>query len=385
MPSPPRLPAADAPLMGVRVLDFSRVLAGPYGTMHLADLGAEVVKVERPGVGDDTRHYGPPDMDGVSTYFLSVNRGKRSVALDLKDPADRALARRLALAADVVVENYRPGVMARLGLDADSLRAENPRLVCASIRGFADPDDPRPGYDLMMQGLSGIPSITGPVDGPPSKCGASIADMASGMHMVQAVLAALLRRERTGQGAHVVVPLFDAQTSLLSYHAGAALNGGQEPTRRGNAHPSIHPFCVLQTADGWLCLCIGNDDLWRRFCAAAGVPGWADDPRFRTNRDRVAHRAALDGLLHPLVAGRALADWLALLERSGVPGGPMNTVPQALAEADTVSHPHPVSGAPVRSLPVPMLIDGARPVAARGAAGLGADRAAVIEGWLGGA
>lgn len=382
MPDRPRLPADDAPLTGVRILDFSRVLAGPYGTMHLADLGAEVVKVERPGTGDDTRHYGPPDMDGVSTYFLSVNRGKRSVALDLKDPDDRALARRLALAADIIVENYRPGVMARLGLDAASLRAENPRLIYATIRGFADPDDPRPGYDLMMQGLSGVPSITGPVDGPPSKCGASIADMSSGMHMVQAVLAALFRRERTGRGAHVVVPLFDAQTSLLSYHAGALLNGGQAPIRRGNAHPSIHPFCVLQTADGWLCLCIGNDDLWRRFCVAAGVPTWADDTRFQTNRGRVAHREALDALLQPLVAGRALSDWLSLLERSGVPGGPMNTVSEALAEAETVSHPHPETGASVHSLPVPMLIDGARPVSARGAASLGADRAAVVAAWL---
>ncbi|MEC8422497.1 MAG: CoA transferase, partial [Myxococcota bacterium] len=283
------------------MLDFSRVLAGPYGTMHLADLGADVVKVERPVRGDDTRHYGPPDMDGVSTYFLSVNRGKRSVALDLKSADDRALARRLCIAADVVVENFRPGVMERLGLGPDGLLSDKPGLIYATIRGFADPDDPRPGYDLMMQGLSGVPSITGPVDGPPSKCGASIADMASGMHMVQAILAALVRKARSGRGAHVVVPLFDAQTSLLSYHAGAYLNGGQAPTRRGNAHPSIHPFCVLQTADGWLCLCIGNDDLWSRFCVAAGVPAWATDERFATNRRRVAHRDALDALLHPLV------------------------------------------------------------------------------------
>ena len=381
----PRLPASDAPLAGVRVLDFGRVLAAPYGTMHLADLGAEVVKVERPGRGDDTRHYGPPDMDGVSTYFLSVNRGKRSIALDLKDPADRRLARRLALAADVVVENYRPGVMERLGLDAASLRAEKPALVYATIRGFADPDDPRPGYDLMMQGLSGIPSITGPVDGPPSKCGASIADMSSGMHMVQGILAALFRRERTGVGAHVVVPLFDAQTSLLSYHAGAWLNGGQAPTRRGNAHPSIHPFCVLQTSDGWLCLCIGNDDLWQRFSVAAGVPAWAEDPRFCTNRDRVRNRDALDALLHPLVRARPLRDWLTLLERSGVPGGPMRSIPEALSEAERVTHPHPVTGASVESLPIPMLVDGHRPVATRGASPLGADLDAIRGEWLGSA
>ncbi len=377
------MPTASQPLSGLRVLDFTRVLAGPYGTMHLADLGADVVKVERRGRGDDTRGYGPPDLDGISTYFLSVNRGKRSVALDLKDPGDRALARRLALAADVVCENFRPGVMARLGLDADALRAEKPALVYATIRAFADPDDPRPGYDLMMQGLSGIPSITGPVDGGPSKCGASIADMASGMHMVQAVLAALLHRERTGEGSTLVVPLFDAQTSLLSYHAGASLNGGRPARRMGNEHPSIHPFCVLEAADGWLCLCIGNDDLWQAFCEAVGAPAVAADPRYATNRQRVANRVSLDAWLHPLVRSKPLAGWLATLEAAGVPAGPMNSVADALAEAALVTHPHPVTGAPVRSLAAPMLIDGERPVAARGAAALGEHTAEVCDEWLG--
>ena len=181
------------------------------------------------------------------------------------------------------------------------------------------------------------------------------------------------------------MPLFDAQTSLLSYHAGAWLNGGQAASRRGNAHPSIHPFCVLQTADGWLCLCIGNDDLWVRFCNAAGVPDWASDPRFVTNRARVANRQALDERLHPLIRARTLGDWLALLERSGVPGGPMNSVEEALSEAELVSHPHPTTGVPVRSLPLPMLVDGLRPVAARGASALGADLGSVEEDWLGGA
>lgn len=373
--------AQDAPLSGVRVLDFTRVLAGPYGTMHLADLGADVVKVEHPARGDDTRHYGPPFQDGVSTYFLSVNRGKRSVALDLKTDAGRAAARRLALAADVVVENFRPGVMARLGLDADSLRAERPDLITATIRGFADADDPRPGYDLMMQGLSGVPSITGPVDGPPSKCGASIADMAAGMHLVQAICAALFRRERTGRGASLVVPLMDAQRSLLSYHASAWLNGGVAPTRRGNAHPSIHPFCVLEAADGWLCLCIGNDALWRTFCQVAGAPELATDPRFARNRDRVAHRAALDAWLLPTIRARPLSDWLEVLQVAGVPAGPMNTVPEALAEADLVTHPHPRTGAPVHSLPVPILVDGARPVAPGAPAELGAHTDAVLAEW----
>ena len=369
-------------LSGVRVLDFTRVLAGPYASMHLADHGADVVKVEHPVHGDDTRSYGPPFKDGVSTYFLSVNRGKRSVALDLKDEDKQDIARRLALAADVVIENFRPGVMDRCGLGADQLRAEKPSLVYCSIRAFADPDDPRPGYDLMMQGLSGIPSLTGPVDGAPYKCGASIADMASGMHAVQAICAALFRRERTGQGASLVVPLMDAQRSLLSYHAGAYLNAGQEPRRYGNHHPSIYPFGVYPTEDGHLCLCIGNDSLWRQFCVAVGDPARAADPRYEHNRQRVAARAALDEWLHALLATQPLRHWLHLLTQAGIPAGPMATVPEALADAQPVSHPHPSTGEPVYSLPIPILVDGTRPVARSGPAALGADTAAVFEEWL---
>lgn len=375
-------PCSSQPLHGVRVLDFTRVLAGPYGSMHLADLGADVVKVEHPSGGDDTRSYGPPFQDGVSTYFLSVNRGKRSVTLDLKDPDDRATARALALQADVVFENFRPGVTARLGLDADTLRAQKPSLICCTIRAFADADDPRPGYDLMIQGLSGIPSITGPVQGEPYKCGASIADMSSGMHAVQAICAALFHRERTGEGASIVIPLMDSQRSLLSYHASAWLNGGVPSQRRGNHHPSIHPFCVLPTADGHICLCIGNDKLWRAFCVVAGAPGLGTDPRFATNRLRVANRAALDAWLEPTVAARTLDDWLQSLAAAGVPAGPMRSVEDALSDADLVEHPHPTSGAPVRSLPLPMLIDGQRPTAAGAPSLLGADTDAVLADWL---
>ena len=375
-------PSASRPLAGVRILDFTRVLAGPYGTMHLADLGADVVKVEHPRGGDDTRSYGPPFQDGVSTYFLSVNRGKRSVALDLKDPTDRATARQLALAADVVIENFRPGVMARLGLDADTLRAEKPALICCTIRAFADPHDPRPGYDLMIQGLSGIPSITGPVDSGPYKCGASIADMTSGMHAVQAICAALFHRERSGEGAAIVVPLMDSQRSLLTYHASAWLNGSTPAQRRGNHHPSIHPFCVLPTADGHICLCIGNDKLWRAFCVVAGAPELGEDPRFVTNRLRVQHRDALDAWLEPTIAARTLHDWLTSLQAAGVPAGPMRTVEDALSDADLVTHPHPVSGAPVHSLPLPMLIDGVRPTAAGAPALLGQHSESVRQEWL---
>jgi len=380
--APSDVPSAARPLAGVRILDFTRVLAGPYGTMHLADLGADVVKVEHPKGGDDTRSYGPPFQDGVSTYFLSVNRGKRSVALNLKDPTDRATARALALAADVVIENFRPGVMARLGLDAEQLRAEQPRLICCTIRAFADADDPRPGYDLMMQGLSGIPSITGPVDSGPWKCGASIADMSAGMHAVQAICAALFHRERTGEGASIVIPLMDSQRSLLSYHASAWLNGGVAARRRGNHHPSIHPFCVLPTADGHICLCIGNDKLWRDFCTVAGAPELGTDPRYATNRARVEHRDTLDAWLEPTVAARTLDDWLRALGAAGVPAGPMRSVEAALEDAELVEHPHPVTGAPVRSLPLPMLIDGVRPTAAHAPAELGAHTRAVQQEWL---
>mgnify|MGYP000035026018 FL=1 len=369
-------------LDGVRVLDFTRVLAGPYGTMHLADLGADVVKVERPGSGDDTRHYGPPFQHGLSTYFSSVNRGKRSVALDLKRPEDRDQARRLALAADVVIENFRPGVMARLGLDADSLRADKPSLVCCSIRAFADPHDPRPGYDLMIQGLSGIPSITGPVDSGPWKCGASIADMSSGMHAVQAICAALFRRQRTGHGASLVIPLMDAQRALLTYHAGAWLNGATPARKRGNHHPSIHPFCVLPTSDAHICLCIGNDKLWRAFCEVAGEPELGTVPRFATNRARVDHRAELDAWLEPVVASKTLSWWLDALTAAGVPAGPMRSVEDALTDADLVTHPHPTDAAAIHSLPIPMLVDGSRPVAVHGPAMLGEHTTTVLDEWL---
>lgn len=370
-------------LAGIRVLDFSRVLAGPYASMHLADLGADVLKVEHPVRGDDTRAYGPPFVDGVSTYFLSVNRGKRSVALDLKDPADRNRARALAAKADVVLENFRPGVMDRLGLGPAALRAEHPGLVYCTIRAFSDPEDPRPGYDLMMQALSGVPSITGAPGTPPAKCGASIADLASGMNAIQGVLAALLRRERTGQGAHVVVSIMEAQRSLLTYHAGAWLNAGSAAPRLGNAHRSIHPFCVYAAREGHLALCIGNDALWGRFCAVLGEPGWATDPRFATNLARVEHRAAVDALLAPRFAQESAGTWADRLLAAGVPAAAMATVPEALAGAETVAHPHPVTGAPVRSLPLPLLVDGARPVADRGPAALGADTEAALADWLG--
>lgn len=370
------------PLQHLRVLDFSRVLSGPYASMALADLGADVVKVEDPHGGDDTRGFGPPFADGVSTYFLSINRGKRSITLDLKNPADRARALELARVADVVLENFRPGVMARLGLGYETLKALNPRLVYCAISGFGQGSD-RPGYDLMVQGLSGIPTLTGDRDTPPYKCGASIADLVSGLNAVQGILAALYRRERTGEGGLVDVPMLDGQLSLLTYHASAWLNAGKTPGRIGNAHPSIHPFCAYATSDGFVNLAVGNDRLWASFAAAIGHPEWAEDERFRTNPDRVRHREALDLLLRPVFAARSTADWLALLERTGVPGGPIATVPEALAAATLVEHEHPSGGAPVRSVPLPLLIEGAPRASTRRAPRLGEHSEEVVADWLG--
>ena len=301
-------------LNGIRILDFGRVLSAPYGTMVFADLGADVVKIEHPIKGDDTRSFGPPFVRGTSTYFLSINRGKRSVALDLKKQKDKEIAKRLALSADVVIENFRPGVMERLGLGAESLLLENPRLIYCSLTGFGKDDSTRPGYDLMMQGLSGIPSITGPVDGEPYKCGASIADLIAGMNVVQGVLAALYRRERTGKGGFVDVSMMDGMLSLLTYHASSFLNGGVSPKRMGNSHPSIHPFQPYKCKDGFLTICVGNDKLFARLCNALGYPDWSKDNRFGTNPDRVQHRQELDELLKPLFARLTKREWKEILD-----------------------------------------------------------------------
>jgi formyl-CoA transferase len=370
------------PLAGIRVLDFSRVLSGPYASMHLADMGADVVKVEHPHKGDDTRSFGPPFADGVSTYFLSVNRGKRSIALDLKDPADRDRARQLAEKADVVLENFRPGVMARLGLGAAVLQALNPRLIFCSISGFGQ-QQARAGYDLMVQGLSGIPTLTGSSDGPPNKCGASIADMVAGLNANQAILAALIRRERTGEGAVIDVPMIDGQLSLLTYHASAHLNGGLSPTRIGNAHPSIHPFCQYRAADGFFNLCVGNDALWKAFCQAVELDELVDDPRFNRNHLRVDNRDALDAILGPVFIEKEVTHWLSLLNGASIPCGAIRTVDQALAEAELATHEHPDGGAPVRSIPLPYQIDHAPRTSKRRAPRLGEHGSEIIADWLG--
>jgi len=369
----------QGPLSGVRVLDLTRVLSGPYATMILADLGADVVKIERPGRGDDTRAFGPPFTEGVSTYFLSINRGKRSCTLDLKDPGDRERLVALAESADVLVENFRPGVMERLGLGFDALGARNPRLVWCSISGFGS-DRPGPGYDLMVQGMSGIPSITG--DGAaPVKCGASVADLVAGMNAVQGVLAALYQRERTGRGGFVDVSMLDGVLGLLTYHASAWLNAGRAPRALGNAHPSIHPFRTYQVDGGWLNLAVGNDALFESFCGVIERP-LHHEPRFAKNADRVEHRAALDAILEPLMRTRSAAAWSEALGAAGVPCGPMSTVPEALERGRLVTHEHPAGGPPVRTCALPFAVSGAPRAAARRAPGLGEHTDEVLSEWL---
>jgi crotonobetainyl-CoA:carnitine CoA-transferase CaiB-like acyl-CoA transferase len=377
----------QAPLTGIRILDFGRVLSAPYGTMMLADLGADVVKVEHPKNGDDTRSFGPPFVHGISSYFLSINRGKRSITLNLKDPTDRDIAISLADHADVIVENFRPGVMDKLGLGASVLREKNRRLIYASLSGYGR-DKSAPGYDLMMQGLSGIPSITGPVDGVPYKCGASIADLVAGLNLSQGILAALYRRERTGEGGIVDVPMMDGQLSLLTYHASAYLNAGVVPRRMGNGHPSIHPFQPYECTDGFLNICVGNDRIFVGLSRAMEHEEWSTEPRFSTNPARVAHREELDNLLKPKFLAETRMFWKKRLNECGVPADIVADIPDALAAAkkrgSVVSHPHPISeGEMVYTLPLPYKLDGAPRSASKRAPRLGEHRDEVLLDWLG--
>jgi crotonobetainyl-CoA:carnitine CoA-transferase CaiB-like acyl-CoA transferase len=321
------------PLGGILVADFSRILAGPYATMLLADLGAEVVKVEGPG-GDDTRAWMPPVREGTSTYYLGVNRNKRSVVLDLTDPVDLDLARRLAGRADVMIQNFRPGGLRRFGLDYDSVAAGNERIVYASISGFgtgAGAD--LPGYDLMVQAASGLMSLTGEPDGPPYKAGVAVFDVMAGLHAALGILAALHHRERSGVGQHVEVDLLSSALSGLVNHASGHVAGGAAPFRMGNAHPSLFPYEPMPAADGELVVIAGNDGQFRRLCQVLGVPELADDPRFRHNPDRTANREALRPILADRLVRRSRDEWFRGLRAAGVPCAPINTVDGGVALA----------------------------------------------------
>ncbi len=329
------------PLSHIRVLDLSRVLAGPWAGQNLADLGAEVIKVERPGLGDDSRAFGPPwvkDAEGRDTrdsaYFTSANRGKKSITLNIAAPAGQAVARELARASDVLIENYKYGDLARYGLGYEDLHALNPRLVYCSLTGFGHtgPYRERPGYDFMIQGMGGMMSVTGEPDGAPQRAGVPVADIITGMYASIAICAALARRAESGQGQHLDLALLDSQIALLAYQNTNYFATGKPPRRIGNLHPNIVPYQPFRTSDGEVIIACGNDNLYRKFCAAAGCSALADDPRFATNGRRVENRAELTRLLSEVFCLRSTREWLALLDAAGVPNGPINDIAQVFAE-----------------------------------------------------
>ena len=322
------------PLAGLLVADFSRVLAGPYATMLLADLGAEVVKVESPQ-GDETRTWMPPTRHETSTYSLGINRGKRSVALDLRDPDDVVLAKELARRADVLIENLRPGGMAKYGLDYASVAADNPGLVYASISGFGSTGGAHvPGYDLMVQAVSGLMSLTGPQDGPPYRAGISMFDVMAGKDALIGILAALRHRDATGRGQHVELSLLASAMSGMVNQSSAYIAGGVVPHRMGNAHPSVVPYEPLPTADNDIVIAAANDGLYRKVCQVLGVPELADDPRFARNADRTEHREELRPLLIEALSTKGADEWFELLVDAGVPCGPINSVAGGFAIAE---------------------------------------------------
>ncbi|AVH99972.1 CoA transferase [Streptomyces sp. WAC00288] len=322
-------------MSGIVVADFGRVLAGPYMTMLLADLGADVIKIERPGSGDDTRAWGPPFAGGEATYFLGVNRNKRSVSLDLTDPGDLAAARAIVDRADVLVENFRPGTMERLGLGYEAVRATNPGLVYCSVTGFGTAEGARlPGYDLLVQAMGGLMSVTGEPDGPGTKTGVALVDVVTGLHAGMGVLAALRHRERTGEGQRVEVSLLGSLLSALTNQAAAHLGAGVVPRAMGNRHPSITPYEVFEAEDRPLVLAVGNDRQFRALCERIGLPELAGDARFATNAARVAHREELAAALAGPLGTRTADDWFEELTAAGVPCGPINDLADAFGLAD---------------------------------------------------
>ncbi len=326
---------SPAPLSGLLVADFSRVLAGPYATMLLADLGAEVIKVEGPPTGDDTRTWTPPARDGVSTYYLGINRGKRSIVLDLRDEGDVGLARELAGRADVLIENLKPGGMGRFGLGYADLREANPSLVYASISGFGSGAGAHvPGYDLMVQAMSGLMSLTGDPDGPPYRAGISVMDVMAGNHAVIGILAALRHRDATGLGQHVEVNLLSSALTGLVNHSSAWVSAGVVPYRMGNAHPSVYPYEPMPTADNEIIIAAANDRQFGKLCQVLGIPEVAEDPRFLRNADRTVNREELRPILVEQLAKRGAVEWFELLVAAGIPSGPINTIDGGFAMAE---------------------------------------------------
>jgi crotonobetainyl-CoA:carnitine CoA-transferase CaiB-like acyl-CoA transferase len=351
------------PLEGLIVADFSRVLAGPYAAMLLGDLGADVIKVERPGSGDDTRAWGPPWNEDTSTYYLGLNRNKRSVVLDLADPEDRELARRLAGRADVMIESFRPGLMTTWGLDGDALRATNPRLVSCSVTAFGSGQQAGelPGYDFLLQAMGGLMSVTGEADGRPLKVGAALIDLVCGLLGVAGIQASLAERERTGRGRHVEVSLMDSALAALLNQGSAWVSGGAVPSRRGNRHPSIVPYETYEAQDRPFAVAVGNDRLFARLCEAVGLPDLPRDDRFATNTARVANVDALAEALEAVFRTRPADHWLTALRTAGVPAGPINRVDEAFALAAELGLEPTDDRHGVPLITPPLRLDGERP------------------------
>jgi len=363
-------------LEGIRIVDFSRALAGPYCTMLLADMGAEVIKVEVPGRGDDSRGWGPPFIEGEAAYFLSINRNKKSITLNLKDDRAKEIARKIIQKADVLLESNRPGAMKRLGLDYENIKKINPSIIYAAISGFGQtgPYSNRPGFDQVIQGYGGIMGLTGETDGPPMKVGIAVTDIATGMFAAIGIITALYHRERTGTGQFIDASMLDGQVSWLTYQGGRYLASGNVPQRIGSAHPLIVPYQDFKASDGFINIAAGNDNLWKKFCEVVGLGEIADDPKFATNAKRVENRKEVVDIISTVIETKTMQQWLDLLNDAGVPCGPIYTVdqifsdPQVLARDMLVDVDHPVcgkikvTGSPVKFSETPAGVDFAPPV-----------------------
>jgi crotonobetainyl-CoA:carnitine CoA-transferase CaiB-like acyl-CoA transferase len=377
------------PLEGVRILDLSRVLAGPYATMVLGDLGADVIKVEHPERGDDTRHWGPPFTGGESAYFLSVNRNKRSISADLKEPEDLEKIKQLAAGADVVIENMKRGALEKFGLGYEELREANPGLVYCSITGFGPgKDGQRPGYDFLVQARAGIMGITGfpEPEGQPTKVGVAIADIVCGLYAATAILAALRRRDATGEGARIEVPLFESTLSWLANRGQEYLVSGEDKGRMGNAHPTIVPYQTFDASDKQIAVAVGNDAQFERLCEAIGREDLAQDERYATNPGRVANRRELVEVMQREFSERTAEEWVEKIRGVGIPCGPVNTLSDALADEHLASTDmlqeieHPLAGV-LQMLASPVLVDGERPPILRPPPTLGEHSEEVEGGW----
>ncbi len=379
------------PLDGITVLDLTRVLSGPYCTMQLADMGAEVLKVEIPGKGDDTRYFGPPFQNGESAYFVSINRNKKSITLNLKHEKGKEILQRLIHKVDILVENFRPGTMEGLGFGYEALSRLNPRLIYCAISGFGHtgPDRLRPGYDLVVQGEGGVMSLTGEPDGPPYKVGVSFADIVAGMNATQGILLALLARGKTGKGQKVDISMLDCQVSLLTYQAGIYFFTGQSPNRMGNLHPTLAPYETFKCkGDEYINVAVGNDSLWEKFCQVLDLELLRTDERFVTNQKRVENHGALRQALDPIFAQKDRQEWLTLLQKAGIPCGSIKNVaevcsdPQVLAREMVVEIEHPkigktkVAGVPIKLSETPGAVMTPPPL-------LGEHTEAVLTGMLG--